>query len=308
MKLNSYITKKQLKVNLLLFLFLNAIYFICNVSEFYKRPVHYIEQYIDEYPQDNVTLVTALYLIKSKHSIKEYIKWMKSLLMLNTSIVFFTHKLLIDIAAEMRPKNLHYKTKFIVLEMEDFYSYKHFFKEFNETYKKELDTISYLTPPLYLVWAEKAGFLKKAIKHNYFNSSCFYWIDVGYFRDKSWNMSKFVKDWPSDKKCKNDPRVLLNLLRNFTEREINGLLNFNEAEHIYLQKTMNTAGGLFGGRADFVIRFCDIYYNTLTEFYQKNIYIGKEQNIFTFIGFRHPEIVNLIYTNGDYYYFANYLS
>ena len=124
MKLNSYITKKQLKVNLLLFLFLNAIYFICNVSEFYKRPVHYIEQYIDEYPQDNV-------------------KWMKSLLMLNTSIVFFTHKLLIDIAAEMRPKNLHYKTKFIVLEMEDFYSYKHFFKEFNETYKKELDTISY---------------------------------------------------------------------------------------------------------------------------------------------------------------------
>jgi hypothetical protein len=233
---------------------------------------------------------------------------MEPLLKLNTSIIFFTHKSLIDIVKEMRPANLHYKTKFIDLEMENFYSYKNFGKEFNETYKKELDTISFLTPPLYLVWAEKVGFLKEAIKHNYFNSSCFYWIDVGYFRSKFWNMSKFMNDWPSLKKCKNDPRVILNLLRNFTKREINGLLNFNETDHIYLQKTMNTGGGLFGGRADFVIRFCDVYYNTLTEFYKKNIYIGKDQNIFTYIGFKHPEIVNLIYTKGDYYYFANYLS
>ncbi len=84
---------------------------------------------------------------------------MEPLLKLNTSIIFFTHKSLIDIVNEMRPANLHYKTKFIDLEMENFYSYKNFGKEFNETYKKELDTISFLTPPLYLVCAEKVGFL-----------------------------------------------------------------------------------------------------------------------------------------------------
>ena len=266
MKLNSYIFIKKLILILLLFLTLNSIYFI-HISELYnKNPIYNIEEYINKYPQDNVTLVTALYLIKSKHSIKEYINWIEPLLKLNTSLVFFTHKSLIDIVKEMRPENLHYKTKFIVLEMEDFYSYKNFGKEFNETYKKELCTTVLLTPSLYLVWAEKVGFLKEAINHNYFNSSCFYWIDAGYFRDKFWNMSKFMNGWPSDKKCKNDPRVLLNLLRNFTKTEINGLLNFNEAEHIYLQKTMNTGGGMFGGSSDFVIKFCDIYYNTLTEF------------------------------------------
>ena len=60
MKLNSYIFKKKLILILLLFLTLISIYFI-HISELYnKNPIYNIEEYINKYPQDNVTLVTAL--------------------------------------------------------------------------------------------------------------------------------------------------------------------------------------------------------------------------------------------------------
>ena len=247
-------------------------------------------------------------MIKSKHPIKDYINWMDKLLKINASLVFYTHKSLIDIVKEMRPINLYNKTKFIVLEMEDFYSYKKFRLEFQETFKLELDHNKKLHPPLYLLWAEKCSFLKKAIEKNYFNSSCFYWIDVGYFRSKKCRMNQYVNNWPSIKRCKSDPRVIFSLLRNFTKMEIKGLFNFNINEHIHLQMTYNVAGGMFGGRADYVIKFVNIYYNTLTLFVKHKLYIGKDQNIFTFIGFRYPEIVNLIYTEKNYHYFVKYLS
>ena len=65
----------------------------------------------------------------------------------------------------MRPRNLHYKTIFIEMEMEDFYSYKNFGKEFNESFYIDIEK-SIHTVPLYLVWAEKCSFLKKAIINN----------------------------------------------------------------------------------------------------------------------------------------------
>jgi hypothetical protein len=52
------------------------------------------------------------------------------------------------------------------MEMEDFYSYKNFGKEFNESFYIDIEK-SIHTVPLYLVWAEKCSFLKKAIINNH---------------------------------------------------------------------------------------------------------------------------------------------
>ena len=141
-------------------------------------------------PDENLTIVTTYYKIKSKHSFPEYLRRLKNFVKLNHSIVFFASKTFINIIKKMRPSNLQNKTIFIEMEMEDFYSYKNFRKEFNESFYVDIEN-SYHTVPLYLIWAEKCSFLKKAIINNYFNSKCFYWVDAGYFV-KSDEMDKYI--------------------------------------------------------------------------------------------------------------------
>jgi hypothetical protein len=48
-----------------------------------------------QYKQDDITIVTAFYAIKSKHSFLEYLMRINNFLKLNRSIVFFTQKTLI---------------------------------------------------------------------------------------------------------------------------------------------------------------------------------------------------------------------
>ena len=104
----------------------------------------------EEYKQDELTIVSGYYIIKSKHSFMDYYKRINNFVKLNHSLVFFTNKKFINILKEMRPKNLYYKTIFVEMEMEEFYSYKNFFKEFNESFYIDPEN-SYHTVPLYMV-------------------------------------------------------------------------------------------------------------------------------------------------------------
>ena len=92
------------------------------------------------------------------------------------------------------------------------------------------------------------------------------------------------------------------------ENEKNLLLNFDKNAHRKLQLELNVGGGMFGGHFENVLKFIDFYYETIEIFDKKNLFIGKEQNIFAFVALSHPEIVNLIYSPKDYHYFRYYLS
>ena len=135
---------------------------------------------------------------------------------------------------KIRPKEYYNKTVFNTIEIEDFYSYRNFIKDFTNSWKIDFEK-KYHTIPLYLIWAEKCSFLKKVIEKNYFNSTCFYWVDAGYFREKE-EMDKYI-DWPS----------------------------------------------------------INLYYSSLKLFLKHNLFIGKDQNVFTYIALSHPEIVKLVY-------------
>lgn len=300
------------KILILIFIINILLIFQFQTNVFQKKDELFFQTTNQEqnilFKQDNLTLVTCFYMIgdNSKHSLIGYFNWIEKFLKLNKSIVIFTEKSFLRIIKQLRPKTLHNKTKFIELEMKDFYSYKKYGKIFKNTYKLELS--KYLNIPLYLIYGEKCAFLKRAIEANYFNSTCFYWIDIGYFRKYNESMKNYINNWPSLKICYEEPRVLLNLLRKFTEVEIKGLLEFNLTWHKHLQRSISTAGGMFGGKAENLLKFIDLYYNSITLFSNHNIYMGKDQNIFTFIGFSHPEVVKFVYTKGDYYYFKKYLS
>ena len=258
-----------------------------------------------KYFEDVLTLVSAYYQVKSKHSNTEYLSWIRNLLLLNKSLVFFTSKKFMPILKKLRPIKLYYKTIFVELEMEDFYSYKHFKKEFNKSFYIDLEN-SYHSIPLYMVWAEKNMFLKKAILNNTFHSKCFYWIDAGYFRENKVNMKKYINNWPSTKKCFEDKRLLMGQVKNFSCFEKKNIINFDIGSLKKLETDINVAAGLFGGQADNILKFVDYYYKALNEYSKRNLFIGKEQNIFTFVAFSHPEIVKLVFSP-KYIFFKVYL-
>ena len=208
--------------------------------------------------KDDLTLVSAYYKIKSKHLHEEYLTWLSNLVRLNKSFVFFTNKEFMPLLKKIRPNEYHYKTVFIELEMEKFYSYKKFYKDFNQSFYIDIESIIH-TVPLYIIWAEKCMFLKKAIFHNYFNSKCFYWIDAGYFRDTENDMQKYLYNWPSTKKCFEDKRLLMGQVRKFSEIEKEKIIKFDIDAHKRLQRYINVAGNFFGGQAENIIKFGNYY-------------------------------------------------
>lgn len=158
---------------------------------------------------------------------------------------------------------------------------------------------------LYVLWAEKCYFLKRAINRNYFNSKCFYWIDAGFFRSFK-KTYKYLNNWPSKKKCFEDPRVIINSIRNLTIKEIEGFKNFNIQIYNQIIRKTNVAGGFFGGKSFYLLKFISIYYKTIKLFIKKDMFIGKDQNLFAYISYLNKDIVNIIYS-GKWKYFASYL-
>ena len=176
----------------------------------------------------------------------------------------------------------------------DLYAYKHDLKRFQETYI--IDKAKYKhTVDLYIIWSEKVNFLNESIEKNYFNSKYFFWVDAGLFRDENkQQMIPYYNNWPSLETIENDPRVALNGIRKISKDEIDKLMNFDDKTHNKFMNDFNVAGGFFGGRADYLIKFREYYYEILDLFYKHKKYIGTEQNLFTIVGYLHPEIVNLI--------------
>ena len=222
---NKYITKNSIYYSFIILLLFFYYFFILNITyKFYNK---------NEYQQDDLTIVSAYYKMKSKHKPEKYYKWIRNFALLNKSLVFFSNKEFMPKFKEFRPKELYNKTVFIELEIEDFYSNKNFYNEFQESFKIDYEN-RYHTVPLYLIWAEKATFVKKAILSNYFHSKCFFWIDAGYFRDSK-TMKKYI-NWPSTKKCLEDDRLLLGQVRRFSDEEIKGIINFDKKYHEKLKK------------------------------------------------------------------------
>ena len=291
-------------IGFLLFIYLLFFPLLKKIKKKFENIKKSIFEGSNEYEQDDLTIVTAYYKIKSKHPFSVYLSRLKNFVKLNHSIVFFTSKAFINNIKELRPKHLLNKTIFIEMEIEDFYSYKKFRKEFNESFfidnEKRIHTV-----PLYLIWAEKCFFLKKVILNNYFNSKCFFWIDAGFFIHSTL-MNNYI-NWPSTKKCYENPKVLINSIRKVPESEKKNLLDFNFQFYKLFQRKTNVAGGAFGGQPKYLMKFIYYYYKTIKLFIRHKFFIGKDQNLFAFIAFSHPEIVNLV-QSGDWHYFIKYLS
>ena len=242
----------------------------------------------NHYQKDELTIVSAYFKIKSKHKPRQYLDWLKNFVLLNKSIVFFTNKKFMPHLKAMRPKELFNKTVFIEVEIGDFYSYKNFYKDFQKSFMIDSEN-KYHTTVLYMIWAEKCNFLKKAVI------------------DKKSEIKKYLNNWPSTKKCFQDKRLLMGQVNNFTLLDKEKILNFDKEAHLKLKKNLNVIGGIFGGQRKNILKFVEYYYETVKLYIKNKLFIGKDQNIFTYVAFAHPEVVKLIFCK-DFFEYREHIS
>ena len=83
-------------------------------------------------------------------------------------------------------------------------------------------------------------------------------------------------------------------INNFSESDKVKIVNFDIETHKKLERNVNVCGDIFGGQIKNTIEFIDFYYKAIKLFIIKNLFIGKDQNIYSYVAFAHPEIINLI--------------
>ena len=303
---------KRKSINLILvvtFLLITEIYIKYKIN--YESDSIIIGQYENlkinnpiNFTNDNITIVTGYQRIKSKHRFSLYNDWITNLLKINKSLIFFIDKSIAKKVINKRPKEYLNKTIWILVGINEFYSFKNFFNEFKQSHLIDVEYFRH-NAKLYTTWAEKCMFLKVAAIKNYFNSKCFYWVDAGNFRNKS-NLQKYI-NWPTTQKCFEDGRVVINEKKNISKYIKDGLKIFDIKIHKEFQKNYNVDASTFGGKREYVIQFSDAYYDTIRLFIKNNIFIGKEQNIMAFVFYFYPNISKLVYS-GEWKYMLKYLN
>ncbi|OXA43288.1 Protein HtrL, partial [Folsomia candida] len=143
--------------------------------------------------ENDTTLVTAFFATGTgKHTPDEYTEWMENLLgQGETPVVIFTQpefQELMSTARDGRP------TEFRIYEEIWSVPWLHEPHFLNKSYQEmhDLDPEKdNLTPELYAVWNSKPWFLQTVSQLNPFNSTYFYWMDVGSVREAGIVLNNF---------------------------------------------------------------------------------------------------------------------
>ena len=245
--------------------------------------------------RDDVTIVSGYFKMKSKHSLQDYLNWADNFMQINCSLIFFIDDSFYKEIIAKRPVEYRRRTIWVKTNISQFYSYKNFIKAFNESYNKDIEKYHH-SVPLYLIWAEKSYFLNISANKDFFHSKCFYWIDLGGFRFLKKNeLEKYINGWPSPAKCYTDGRILMNEVIRNPQNVIDGLKDLKEEAYNQLMRKMNVDGSAFGGQRKYVYEFCNLYYDTIKLFIKHNFFIGKDQNLFAYMGYFYPNILNLVH-------------
>ena len=83
------------------------------------------------------------------------------------------------------------------------------------------------------------------------------------------------------------------------------MIVFDENAHNRFKNDFNIAGNAYGGRADYLIKFINYYYEIFKLFIEKEKFVGSDQNLYAFLSYLHPETTTRIYTK-DFQFLKKY--
>jgi len=234
------------------------------------------------------TIVTSYFqLNQSKASHLQYVEWMKNMLMIDNPMVIFCDEKSEETIYMLR-SGKHDKTRIIVTNFKEFYSYK-YANHFLEHYKMDKEQHVGHNMFLYMIWSEKSNFMKRAIELDPFNTDYFLWVDIGCFR----RPNKEYINWPNAKKINSldKTKVLLLLVQSFTQEE----WNCNSKETLPLFQFANRIGGtMFGGGKHVILNWHKKYYEMLEYFISINRFIGKDQSIMNSVYLLNKDMCELV--------------
>lgn len=263
---------------------------------------------------DDITLVTAMIKIKQNKYNSNYVEWITNFLSnINKNIIIFTSIEYYELIKSLRAK-YEDKTIIIVISIEDFYMYKNHLEYLKKDYERERDYEKHIhNIDLYMIWNEKLKFVEKAMDINPFKTTNFAWIDIGYVRNKVY-IDLYLKTFPNMKKITEDKIYMLNVDYIFTEDDY----KYPYDNKYITIKNIIGAGFILGSEKKLRLMI-NLYYNEIMAFYIKNnLFIGKEQTLYTSLYLKYPKLFKLIRGENDnttilnsemkWFYFLKYLS
>jgi len=249
------------------------------------KPALYEVRNADEKKTYTVTLVTGYFpLKKSKHSFEEYENWINNFLPKITSpIVIFVDK---RNATSFMEKRMGKPT--VILEYDNVWDLPPISK-FKDNYinkQNELDPEKQIHyPGLYAVWNSKSWMLSHVTELNPFNSTYFFWVDMGCFRDQITPNHYFV-NWPDiDRVNEVFKNGTLNNFHVFAVDKYHD--NTTDYKYQYLRWTLDILiGTFFGGTAKAIQSWSKMYYEVHEDFLNKGLFVGKEQNLMNYVAIK----------------------
>ena len=189
--------------------------------------------------------------------------------------------------------------KFISSSRAKYVKNTHIYKiKFEETYYyKYLDTLHILQnkftilngdmnheTPLYIILNNnKFFFMECVIKLNIFNSSHFIWMDFG--------INHVALD------CDNIHKWILTIPDNIKQLCINPYLESIDNKQMFQYIYHHTAGGLFSGSIDNILKYCELFKKQTEQIYDNEWY-QIDEAVMTMVQRDNPDLFDLYY--GDY--------
>lgn len=252
------------------------------------------------------TIVTGYFqLEKSKASHEVYKGWMQNMLAIKNPMVIFCDEYNIEFIKELRKENIE-NTKIILTRFEDFYSHR-YINNFIQHQQYDSEVSRGHNAYLYMIWAEKSNFLKRAIELNPFSTEYFLWVDIGCFRKPN---TEFL-NWPSSKRISEIPhdKVLLLSVYPFSEVELS-IKNIDELPSF--QFTNRIGAPIFGGGKNILLEWHKKYYEMVENFIINGRFIGKDQSIMNSVYLLNQDICDLVTwkqpCNDIWFYLQEYLT
>jgi hypothetical protein len=220
--------------------------------------------------------------IKSR-PFEHYLQHSTSTLMLDQNMIIYCEPHTVEYIRAKRPKELEHKTRYIVMNFEDFPLSKYrSLVEKNRLVRPSVDdrnTVSY-----YLLCMARYAMLKKAITINPFGSTHFMWLNICIERMGLQNV-----------------RELPNIMRLHRDKFSTCYIDYQPREN-YLENVMrygkcSMCSGFFTGNAHYMKEFCDRIEQKFIECAEAG-YGHADEQLYSLVYFDCPEIFEVYY--GDY--------
>jgi hypothetical protein len=237
------------------------------------------------------TVVSAFYKMKSKHSLNNYMEWIRRFLESTPChLVFFTEEEFVPFIEECR-KEYKEITRIVSLPRKDWVANTGFPEGFWEA-QHGLDPESNIhSPELYKVWYEKKEFVKRAIELNPFGHEDFVWTDAGIFRDPQ--LAPLVsKRYPVASRIPTDRILILNNMP-FTSSD-DKIHTFGSVKIQFPRDKPRIGAGVIAGSRQAWKRWDEQYNDAVKRYIQAGLFIGKEQTIMACIALENKSSVSLL--------------